>query len=531
MFNQLKKIDFYHQNKQKFLVVFYFLIILISFYIINIQNLKNFSYTFLIYLLFLLIKNKCGRIRNSVFLVFNFILGIELFFSIKYGYISESLLKSALENDSEQSVTMILQELFPIIIPAVLFSIIFTFTIYNKIQLNLNNKFLYWGTIFICCFFFFKNTFYYYLSDKRHVRDFQIDPFFSLNKSIRMKYPMVIGNTSILLTSYFGFKEKYTNVIEHERYNQSIINNKSMLYGKYKNIILILGESAYRGRHSIYGYEKNTTPNMSKIFSQKNSCVIEQAHSPASITRDSIPMLLSFAKPNNELPLLEEKNIIEMANIQKYHTSWISKTRESGAHSSKYSIIAKLSNTFIENLEDDLQLQEKLIETNFQKNENNFIVLHLAGSHKPYNLGYDQLDSQDLPNGDKYDLTIHHTDRVIEKIYNTLKVNLDNFILIYTPDHGEIVDLGHGLLRKSKNFSNQFEVPLMIYSTYDDFPCKEIENYRNNDKMINTSNIVYLFSKLLGYSVDIDQSLIINDLILSVDGQPYEYQSFIKKYQ
>ncbi|WP_334321946.1 hypothetical protein, partial [Gilliamella apicola] len=72
---------------------------------------------------------------------------------------------------------MILQELFPIIIPAVLFSIIFTFTIYNKIQLNLNNKFLYWGAIFICCFFFFKNTFYYYLSDKRHVRDFQIDPF------------------------------------------------------------------------------------------------------------------------------------------------------------------------------------------------------------------------------------------------------------------------------------------------------------------------------------------------------------------
>lgn len=68
----------------------------------------------------------------------------------------------------------------------------------------------------------------------------------------------------------------------------------------------------------------------------------------------------------------------------------------------------------------------------------------------------------------------------------------------------------------------------MIYSTYDDFPCKEIENYRNNDKMINTSNIVYLFSKLLGYSVDIDQSLIINDLILSVDGQPYEYHSFIK---
>jgi len=531
MFKYLKKIEFFNYNKQKFLIAFYFLIILISYYIINVQNFKNFNYTFLIYLLFILIQTKYSWIKSSIFFVFNFILGIELFFSIKYGYISESLLKSALENDSEQSFSMIQQEFWAIIIPAILFSIIFTFGIYNKIQINLNNKLLYWLAIFICCFFLFRNTVYYYISDKRHVRDFQIDPFFSLNKSIRTKYPIVIGNSSILLASYLGFKEKYTNVIEHERYNQSIIDNHSMIYGKYKNIILILGESAYRGRHSIYGYEKNTTPNMSKIFSQKNSCIIERAHSPASITRDSIPMLLSFAKPNNESPLLDEKNIIEMANIQKYKTTWISKTRESGAHSSKYSIIAKHSKIFIENLEDDLQLPEKLLETDFQRNEKNYIVLHLAGSHKPYELGYDNLDVLALPNGDRYDLTIHHTDRVIKQIYTILKEKLDDFILIYTPDHGEIVNLGHGLLKKSKKFSNQFEVPLMIYSTYDDFPCNEIENYRNSNKMINTSNIIYLFSKLLGYSVNIDQSLIENDLILSVDGQTHEYQSLINKYQ
>lgn len=220
-----------------------------------------------------------------------------------------------------------------------------------------------------------------------------------------------------------------------------------------------------------------------------------------------------------------------MANIQKYKTTWISKTRESGAHSSKYSIIAKHSKTFIENLEDDLQLPEKLFETDFQRNEKNFIVLHLAGSHKPYELGYNNLDVLALPNGDKYDLTIHHTDRVIRQIYTILKEKLDDFILIYTPDHGEIVNLGHGLLKKSEKFSNQFEVPLMIYSTYDHFPCNEIENYRNSNKMINTSNIIFLFSKLLGYSVNIDQSLIENDLILSVDGQTYEYQSLINKYQ
>ena len=48
------------------------------------------------------------------------------------------------------------------------------------------------------------------------------------------------------------------------------------------------------------------------------------------------------------------ENIIEMANIQKYKTTWISTTRESGHQSNKYSIITKHSNTIIENLEDDL---------------------------------------------------------------------------------------------------------------------------------------------------------------------------------
>ncbi|WP_179854731.1 sulfatase-like hydrolase/transferase, partial [Gilliamella sp. wkB171] len=130
-----------------------------------------------------------------------------------------------------------------------------------------------------------------------------------------------------------------------------------------------------------------------------------------------------------------------------------------------------------------------------------------------------------------YDRTIHHTDRVIKEIYTILKEKLDDFILIYTPDHGEIVNLGHGLLRKSKEFSNQFEIPLMIYSSYDNYPCQETESYRNENKMINTSNLVYLLSNLLGYSVNIDPSFINKDLILSVDGKAYEYNDIIKQYQ
>ncbi|WP_081298440.1 sulfatase-like hydrolase/transferase, partial [Gilliamella sp. wkB108] len=518
--------------KQYLLLATYFIIILVAFHFININGLKNVSYTLLIYVFFLLLFPKIKWIRLPIFGLFNFILGIELFFSLKYGYISESLLKTALENDTNQSYLMIKNELISIIIPSIIFTLLYTFFIFNKIKISFKYKTLYWAIMAICCFFLFRNTLYYYLSDKRHVVEFQVDPFFSLTKSIRVKYPVVIGNTIVLLVDSLGFTEKYTNIIEHEKFNKSIIDShNSNTFNKYKNIIFILGESAFRDRHSVYRYSKNTTPEMSQIFSQSNSCIINNVHSPSSITRDAIPMLFSFAKPDDELPLLNEKNIIEMANVQNYKSSWISKNGESGPHSSKYSIIAKLSNIFIEDLQDDLQLPQQLIDTDFQNNEKNFIVIHLAGSHKPYKLGYDETDKLSLPDGDDYDLTVYHTDRVIKQIYNILQEKLDDFILIYTPDHGEIVNLGHGLLRKSKEFSNQYEIPLMIYSTYDNYPCKEIETYRNNNQMINTSNLVYLLSNLLGFSVNIDPSFIQNDLILSVDGQSYDYQTHIKQYQ
>ena len=529
---QIKSLNIKILTKQNVFIFMYFAIIFIAYYIINVDKLKNFSYTFLIYFLFLFISPKVKLIRLIIFGLFNFILGIELFFNFRYGHISESLLKTALENDTNQSYLMIQHEFFAIILPAFIFSFTYTYFIFNKIKISLKNRILYWSIICVCCFFLFKNTLYYYLSDKRHVVEFQVDPFFSINKSVRVKYPVVIGNSIILVIDYLGFSEKYTNVIEHENFNHSIVNlHNENTFNKYKNIIFILGESAYKGRHSIYGYNKNTTPEMHNIFTQSNSCIVPEVHSPASITRDSIPMLFSFAKPNDEQPLLEEKNIIEMANNQSYKTSWISKNGESGPHSSKYSIIAKLSNIFIEDLKDDLELPKQLIETNFQNNEKNFIVIHLAGSHKPYKLGYDEVDKISLPDGDDYDRTIHHTDRVIKEIYTILKEKLDDFILIYTPDHGEIVNLGHGLLRKSKEFSNQFEIPLMIYSSYDDYPCQETESYRNENKMINTSNLVYLLSNLLGYSVNIDPSFINKDLILSVDGKSYEYNDIIKQYQ
>ncbi|MFS1563802.1 MAG: sulfatase-like hydrolase/transferase [Candidatus Arsenophonus phytopathogenicus] len=107
-----------------------------------------------------------------------------------------------------------------------------------------------------------------------------------------------------------------------------------------KNIILIMGESSLFSRYSAYGYHLNTTPHMKKIFSTENSCIINNAHSSAPVTRDSIPMTLAFHTPESAKNLSENKSIIEMARANGYKTYWLGSQELQGIYSSKYGFIA-----------------------------------------------------------------------------------------------------------------------------------------------------------------------------------------------
>lgn len=173
---QLKNSNNSFINKQIILIFTYFTIIFCSYYIININNLTNISYTLLFYILLLVILTKLKQLRLSIFII-NFILGLKLFFNLKYGYISESLLKIALQNDKNQSIIMIINEFISIILPSMLFFLLHTDFIYNGIKISFKSNILYWIITTITCFFLFKNTVYYYLSDKRHIVDFNVDPF------------------------------------------------------------------------------------------------------------------------------------------------------------------------------------------------------------------------------------------------------------------------------------------------------------------------------------------------------------------
>ncbi|HGJ5877146.1 MAG TPA: sulfatase-like hydrolase/transferase [Arsenophonus sp.] len=253
------------------------------------------------------------------------------------------------------------------------------------------------------------------------------------------KIPLVFGDVAYLLIASCG-NSKYSDTSEIEKLNNSIIAKKN---NNNKNIILIMEETSLFSRYSAYGYHLNTTPHMVKIFSTENACIVNNAHSSAPITRDSVSMTLAFYTPERKDNLFINKSIVEMARYNGYKTYWLGSQEIKGEHGYKYGFIAQKSDYIkLTNYNDNklAALLSDVLSDNIQKR---FIVIHLFGNHMPYN-NYDEIDKKSLPEAEKYDLTIHHTDRVVNDIFNVINKNKIDYNLIYTSDHGEVVNVGHG---------------------------------------------------------------------------------------
>ena len=345
---------------------------------------------------------------------------------------------------------------------------------------------------------------------------------------LREFYPVVIGNVVYLGVTSFS-TDIYADTSEIEVFNDAVILPPQNINDNL--VVLIMGESSLVSRYSAYGYPKPTTPLMAEVFSQKNGgCIINNSHSSASFTRDSIPMTLSFNIPESNDNLFNNKSIIEMAKYNNYKTYWLASYRQyiEGTANAKFGFIARKSDVLdFTDKDHDVNLSE-LLERYLKKDNapKKFIFLHLRGSHQPYSDGYDEIDKQSLPDAENYDLTIHHTDRAVKAIYDVINKYSRNYTIIYTSDHGEIVNIGHGM---SKGI-DQFLIPFMFISTNNRFDCQFIESFRGSNGYLSGLMNKYILSNLLGYQID--QSILDkeknNDRILLPGNQNMLFLDFLK---
>ena len=216
--------------------------------------------------------------------------------------------------------------------------------------------------------------------------------------------------------------------------------------------------------------EKNT-PNLKPA--RGDFIIFENAYACWSQTVPVLQRALTEQSQYNTKEFYESISIIDVAKKSGYKTFWFSNQGRYGEYDSAITLVAKTADvaewtddTFDFSDKDDEILIDFLKKIN--PAENNFVVLHLMGSHIYYNNRYPRSfkkwitkDGTGMMNAaPSYANTILYTDFVLSKIFDCAAENLNLQAMIYFSDHGEDLKISHN----PDVFSfDMVRIPMFIY--------------------------------------------------------------------
>jgi glucan phosphoethanolaminetransferase (alkaline phosphatase superfamily) len=220
-------------------------------------------------------------------------------------------------------------------------------------------------------------------------------------------------------------------------------------------LVLVIGESARADHFSLNGYYRDTNPYTSREAGLVN---FGDVMSCDSLTRVSVPCLLTRATLKNKDRITRETSLLSLAKKHGFHTTWISMNQVYGKQDLPTSVIADSADEKIFRFgvswheSNDAYLLphfERTVQTH--KSGRQLIVVHLRGSHWRYSQRYPAEFAVFKPDADcgrsestsydinciinGYDNSILFTDYVLSRFIEDIKDR--EAILFYVADHGE----------------------------------------------------------------------------------------------
>lgn len=271
-----------------------------------------------------------------------------------------------------------------------------------------------------------------------------------------------------------------------------------------KTIIMVIGESACRDYMSAFQPEQpwQTTPWETEKKNDNNSGFIffPNAYSCAMQTVPSLERVLTERNQYNDKPFCDSCSIVDIAHRAGYRVKWYSNQSYIGINDTSVTLVAQTADTakWVKKEGGVQQFDESLLTflDEINPEEDNFVVLHLKGSHFNYENRYPASYADkhnlrtDLGDVECYRNSIHYTDTLLHRVFDYADSRLNLQSMVYFSDHGGIPDM-----RRSPRFLGfkMVRIPMWVYMS---------DNYRkehsatagalvaNKDKYF-TNDLVY----------------------------------------
>ncbi len=296
---------------------------------------------------------------------------------------------------------------------------------------------------------------------------------------------------------------RYRTGMKHRLAALEVENNvKGQKRGK--TIIMVIGESACRDYMSAFQPDQpwQTTPWETEKRNDPGSGFIffPNAYSCAMQTVPSLERVLTERNQYNGKPFCDSCSIVDIARRAGYRISWYSNQSYIGVNDTSVTLVAQTADTakWVKKEGGVQQFDESLLAflDEIRPEDDNFVVLHLKGSHFNYENRYPAAYaikhhlSTDLGDVECYRNSIHYTDTLLHRVFDYASRRLNLAAMVYFSDHGGIPDM-----RRSPRFLGfkMVRIPMWVYLSeqYRDEHGDTAEALEINRDMYFTNDLVY----------------------------------------
>ena len=237
-------------------------------------------------------------------------------------------------------------------------------------------------------------------------------------------------------------------------------------------VIVVIGESASRNYMKAFtkDYAYDDTPWQSQQENSPDFLFFQNAYSSWSQTVPVLQRALTEQSQYNDKEFFNSASILDVAKKSGYDTYWFSNQGRYGQYDSAITLVAKTAD-HAEWTDDSYNFSDKYDETllsylaQVDPSQNNFIVLHIMGSHIYYNNRYPTEFSKwhgesEVSSVESYANSILYTDFILSQIFDYAQANLNLQAMLYFSDHGENLTISHN----PDVFSfDMVRIPMFIY--------------------------------------------------------------------
>ena len=303
---------------------------------------------------------------------------------------------------------------------------------------------------------------------------------------------------------YLDVKEYFKTTMLYQTNMEKRIQNLQVtpsqpVFTKPSTIIMVIGESASRDYMSAFtDYPDETTPWLSEKKHDPHFILFPHSYAVVAHTVSVLERALTEFNQYNDKQFYTSCSIIDIAHKAGYTTHWYSNQGHLGCADTPVTLvantsgIAKWTKQNLNQIQYDESLLDYLDEVDPQKN--NFVVIHLKGSHFNFINRYPQSYAKFSEPG-KYDLinnyidSITYTDSILKRIWEYGKTKLNMQAMLYFSDHATIPDK-----RRSPNFDGfgALRIPMFTY-----FSDEYIETFPNTFKTLKKHENYYFTNDLI----------------------------------